>query len=191
MRSATRMERALPWTPPNSWPFCNLSPSGVVSAQHGTAQHNTHSRGMFRHHALCTSRIGTCPLDRKKFDVQSALQHMGAEPCRYLCARVLLYARVSNSSRTPPSNTTAAVAACCAVRHQLWGHQAVALKAEDALPATLHVTVRLGSTCAHTIPATARPATVPSAFARKVAVARVDSGILQYSRCCRLVSQLR
>lgn len=120
--------------------------------------------------------------------------------CRVLCSTWVLSCAVISacgsfcmhgSQTAAGHHPTAAVAACCAVRHQLWGHQAVALKAEDALPATLHVTVRLGSTCAHTIPATARPATVPSAFARKVAVAWVDSGILQYSRCCRLVSQLR
>jgi hypothetical protein len=45
-------------------------------------------------------------------------------------------------------------------------------------PAMLQVTVRLGSTCSHTMSATARPATMPSALARKVAVACVDSGIL-------------
>jgi hypothetical protein len=38
-----------------------------------------------------------------------------------------------------------------------------------------------GSTISHTMLATARPASTPSALARKVAVACVDSGMLQHA----------
>jgi hypothetical protein len=47
-------------------------------------------------------------------------------------------------------------------------------------PCKLHVMLSDGSTISHTMLATAKPASTPSAFARKVAVACVDSGMLQH-----------